>query len=399
MLFQVSQISPTVELVFSNADEFINVYPSYHQSGDQIYANVVNADWYIYGTQYRWETPYYDIKDDTVPVVQLIYSYNATQAERQAQYQAFKNITAVETVKGKFYLYTPTRPASTFRIRYRVLNKMDLAIPLNKYYGIGIGYQADYESLTAQMTAINPVTNSRILLSGVLPVAKEYQAGVVPGGMLARLEKLESAYNDDFNQPYRIKGYASAESATPQTTYYADINAVQSVSADTWYKECEVWTITDASDFTTAAHLFYQQRATGLNLIHVYTGNVTTFSYALAANSLLQTITGLHLLDTHNVTDISYMFAEDTLLERVDLGSCCLDKVENVEGLFKNCTHLTYINVSSIDFTKEINGVMLIEQSDIFTGVPNNCTIWVGGQTQSDVIRGKYPNLTGITYN
>lgn len=399
MLFKVSQVSPTVELVFTDVDDFINVYPSYHQAGDPIYANVVNSDWYIYGTQYRWETPYYNIKEDTVPVIQLIYSYNATQAERQAQYQAFRSITAVETVNGKLYLYTATRPSSTFRIRYRILNKIDLAIPLNRYYGIGIGYQANYDEVVAQMTAVNPVTNARITMTGLIPIAQEYQAGVVPGGVLARLKKLESAYNFDFPQPYRIAGYSSASAVTPQTTYYADIGSVRAVPADTWYKDCEIWTVTDATDFTTASHLFYQQRATRLNLEHVYTGNVTTFSYALAANSLLQDITGLPLLDTHSATDISYMFADDSVLERIDLGSCCLDKIDTAEGLFKNCTSLNYIDVSSIDFTKVVNDTPIIDQPDIFTGVPNACTIWVGGQAQYEAVHAKYPNLTGITYN
>lgn len=399
MLFTVSQVSPAVELVFDQADDYINVYPAYHQSGNEIYANVVNTDWYIYGTQYRWETPYYDIKEDTVPVIQLIYSYNATQAERQAQYRAFKSITAVETVNGKLYLYTQARPAVTFRIRYRILNRMDLAIPLNRYYGIGLGYQATYDQVSAQMTALNPVTGTTIFLTGLMPIASAGKAGIVSGDVLARLQKLESAYDSEFTQPYRITGYASAGAATPQTTYYADITAIQGVTADTWYKECEIRTITGASDFTTAAHLFYQQRATDLNLIHVYTGKVTTFSYALAANSLLRNITGLQLLDTHNTIDISYMFSDDAVLEEVDLGACCLDKVENIEGLFKNCSSLTRIDVSSIDFTKIVNGIMLIEQNDIFIGVPNDCTIWVGGQVQAEVIRGKYPNLTGITYN
>lgn len=399
MLFKVSQVSPTVELVFTDVDDFINVYPSYHQAGDPVYANVMNSDWYVYGTQYRWETPYYYLKDDTVPVIQLIYSYNATEAERQAQYRAFKSITAVETRNRKLYLYTDVRPSTNFRIRYRILNKVDLAIPLNRHYGIGIGYQSNYDEVETQMTAFNPVTNSRITMTGLIPVAREYQAGILPGGVLARLKKLEAAYNTDFSKPYRIAGYPSATASASQTTYYADVSSVQAVPADTWYKDCEIWTVTDATDFITASHLFYQQRATSLNLEHVYTGNVTTFSYALAANSLLQNIVGLPLLDTHSTTDISYMFSDDSALERVDLGSCCLDKVDTVEGLFKNCTNLNYIDVSSIDFTKVVNASPIIDQPDIFTGVPDDCTIWVGGQEQYKAIHKKYPNLTGITYN
>ena len=139
MLFKVSQISPAVELVFSDAERFINVYPAYHQNGDLIYANVNPAAWILIGTEYRWETTFMGITDTTVPVIQLIYSYNATQAQRQQQYEAFKAITSVETVENKLYLRAPIRPSVPFRIRYRRLDRMDLAIPLNRYLGVGLG--------------------------------------------------------------------------------------------------------------------------------------------------------------------------------------------------------------------------------------------------------------------
>lgn len=399
MYFNVSQVSQSVELVFANTDEFINVYPSYHQTSGLVYVNVESSDWSLVGTQYQWETSYYDINSETVPVIQLVYAYNATQAEKQAQYAAFREIKAVETIENKLYLYANSRPGN-FRIRYRLLNKRDLAIPLNRLFGVGIGYKASYSNLSGYLTAINPITNQTTPLMGNIPVADVGTAGVVSGDIIPRLLKLEGDYNSRLTQPYCIIGYDSASAASPITTYYSDITAIQSVSANTWYKECELWTKTDASDFTTAVHMFYQQQATVLNLTHIYTGSVTTFNYALAANVLLQNIIGLQLLDTHNATDISYMFSGDTALEEIDLSSCCFDSVTDIEGLFKNCTGLQEINVTSIDFTKiGVGNVSLIEQSDVFTGVPNNCTIWVAGENQRDAILAEYPNLTGITYN
>lgn len=400
MRFVVSQISPTIELVFADTEEFINVYPTYHQKSGLIYANVNSTDWVVSGTQYRWETTYPDITVDTVPVIQLVYSYNATASEKQEQYAAFRLVKVVETLEGKLRLYVDTKPTVNFRIRYRLLDKMDLAIPLNRMFGVGLGYQASYNEMTSYLTSINPITGQSLLLSSLVPMASTGTSGIVSADIIARLLKLEDSYNVTMNQPYRIIGYDSASAASPITTYYADITAMQGISADTWYKECEIWTTTDASDFTTAFHMFYQQQATVLNLTHVYTGNVETFSYALAANVLLQSIVGLQLLNTSKAYDISYMFADDVALEEVDLSSCDLSRVTNIEGLFKNCSSLQKINVSSIDFTALGQGdVALIEQPDIFTGVPDNCVIWVAGETQRTAILDNYPNLTGITYN
>lgn len=400
MLFKVSQISPAVELVFSDAEKFINVYPAYHQNGDLIYANVNPAAWNLIGTEYRWETTFTGITDTTVPVIQLIYSYNATQAQRQQQYEAFKTITSVETVANKLYLRAPIRPNVPFRIRYRRLDRMDLAIPLNRYIGIGLGINPNHDSTDLSMTALNPLTGQSLLLTSRLQGAKVGYAGAMTSDMVARILKLEDTYNETFTQPYRIKGYSSASAATPITTYYADIASVQAVAQGTWYKECVIYSTTDAPDFTTAVRLFYQQQATVLNLTHVYTGNVTSFNYALAANVLLQDIKGLQLLDTHKATDISYMFANDSSLESIDVGTCDFGNVLNVEGLFKGCTSLQYLDVRSIDFTKtDGQGTTLIEQPDVFTGVPDSCEIWVGGQVQRDAIIAVYPNLTGITYN
>ena len=400
MLFKVSQISPAVELVFSDAERFINVYPAYHQNGDLIYANVDPASWNLIGTEYRWETTFIGITDTTVPVIQLIYSYNATPAQRQQQYEAFRSITSVETVENRLYLRSPVRPSVPFRIRYRRLDRMDLAIPLNRYLGIGIGTSADYDSVDLSMTALNPLTGQSLLLTSRLQEAGIGYAGVMTSNMVARIRKLEDNYNQTLEQPYRIDGYSSASAATPITTYYADIASVQAIAQGTWHKECAIYSITEAPDFTTAVRLFYRQQATVLDLIHVYTGNVESFSYALAANVLLQEIKGLSLLDTHKATDISYMFTEDSSLESIDLGICDFRNVLNIEGLFKGCTGLQYLDVRSLDFTKKDgNGIALIEQPDVFTGVPDSCEIWVGGQAQRDVIIAVYPNLTSITYN
>lgn len=400
MLFQVSKVSSTVELVFSELNAAINVYPAYHQKGDLIYRNVDSSAWTVSGTRYIWETPLADIRDDTIPVIQLIYSDKSTTKERQEQYAAFKTITAVETITGRLRLYAPTRPGSNFRIRYRILNKLDLAIPLNRFFGVGLGYSSDYEELYSYLTAINPVTGSTTHLTSTIPIATYNKSGVMPGGLYSRLAKLENLYDNTLEKSYRIEGYPSPEAVNPIVTYYETLEEFHSIAADTWYGDCEVRTRTNVSDFTSADYMFYQQQATGLDLTHIYTGNVTTFRYALAANSKLTDIIGLHLLDTHKATDISYMFANNPALKSLDLSSLCLTSVQNIEGLFCNCTGLEYLDVRSIDFRPKTARIPnLMEQPYVFDGVPDNCIIKVSGSDHRDAILAKYPNLTNITYN
>lgn len=400
MLFTVSQISPDVELVFANTDKFINVYPAYHQVGELNYRNVNYSDWSVVGSQYRWVAALPGITADTVPVIQLVYSYNATQSQKQQQYAAFKSVSAVETVEGMLYLYATIPPSSSFRIRFRILNRFDLAISLNRVFGVGLSCAAEYNGLQMLMSAINPINNQIVQLMCSIPEASENAAGAMPAGIMGRIKKLEDIYDMTLSQPYRIDGYDSSAAATPISTYYADITFVQGIPASTWYKSCSIYTKTDAADFTTAYRLFYQQQATVLDLTHIYTGKVLTFSYALAANGLLQNIIGLDLLDTHSAIDISYMFAEDTALTDLDLSSWCVINLENIEGLFKNCTSLATLNVSNIDFTKvDSSDIRLIDQPDVFTGVPDSCTIQVGGQAQFQAIHEVYPNLTGLVYD
>lgn len=404
MLFKVSQISATVELVFDNAEKLINVYPAYHQVGNLIYQNIDSDKWTVLGGQYVWEINTFGVSNDTIPAIQLIYSNNTTSTDKQRQYQAFSSISAVETIPGKIRLYSPYKPAVSFRIRYRILNKLDLAIPLNRYYAVGLGFTSESGRMYAQLTGYNPVANSNVVLSTIIPEGDIGTPGIMPPDIMARLEKMEAFYNTTMTQSYCIEGYASEADEEPTTTYYASWSDYKTIPANTWYKECSVRTRTDAKDFTTAERLVYQQQTTVLNLTHVYTGNVKTFKRALAANAKLQKIIGLELLDTRNVTDMSYMFQNDVALTAIDLSSWDTTNVQNITGLFSGCTHLKSIDMRSFDFIKiRATGASadgpLIDQPDIFKNVPDNCAIWVSGSEQRDAVLSKYPNLTNVTYN
>lgn len=397
MLFRVSQISPDVELVFANADKYINVYPSYHQVGGLNYRNVNQVDWEAVGNQYRWSAPMPQITDETIPVIQLVYSYNATDSQQQQQYVAFRSITSVETVSGSLHLYVPIRPSVDFRIRFKILNKMDLAILLNRMFAIGTGYVPEREVVQSLLTGYNPTTGISGVISGIIPAVTNARAGVAPAGILSRLAKLEGIYNQSLQAPFKIESYNNG-SLVQSDTYLSQAD-ICNIPSGTWEHDCVIYTSTDAV-FTDAARLFYQQHAETLDLTHVYSGNVVSFSYALACNGMLESITGLDLLDTHSAEDISYMFLDDAQLETIDLSNLNLDNVTNIEGLFKGCGGTMTIKIPNLDFTKiGVGGVPLIEQPDVFTDLRPSCTIWVGGEAQREAIQAQYPGLYFIAYN
>lgn len=393
MLFTVSQISPDVELVYANADKYISVYPPYHQKSDLIYQNVNVSDWTVVGTRYRWSTTFYGITDDTVPVIQLVYSYDATQEQKNQQYAAFKVITQVETTTGKLYFYAPTCPPVNFRIRYRILDKLDLAISLNRGLVVGAGFSSEIEQVRAILSSYNPVSGNIQTLSAEIPAGTARTCGSMPAGYSSRLKKLEMRIDDlqfSSGRSFKVVGYQDSLLSALVTEEYA---AVSDIASDTWYGDCVIQSRAVNPGFTDASDMLKSQSITNLDLSCLYTETAEDMSYMLADMSDLETITGLELLDTRSATDISYMFSDDVSLLEVDLSTWITHSLTNIEGLFKGCTSLTRIDVSSFDFTN------LISQPDIFTGIPNDCIIYVNGQAQYDLVHTAYPNLTGITYN
>ena len=393
MLFTVSQISPDVELVYANADKYISVYPPYHQKSDLIYQNVNISDWTVVGTRYRWSTTFYGITDDTVPVIQLVYSYDATQEQKNQQYAAFKVITQVETTTGKLSFYAPTCPPVNFRIRYRILDKLDLAISLNRGLVVGAGFSSEIEQVRAILSSYNPVSGNVQTLSAEIPAGTARTCGSMPAGYSSRLKKLERRIDDlqfSSGRSFKVVGYQDSLLSTPVTEEYA---TVSDIASDTWYGDCAIQSRAFNPGFTDASDMLKSQYITNLDISCLYTETVEDMSYMLADMSDLETVTGLELLDTRSATDISYMFSDDVSLLEVDLSTWITHSLTNIEGLFKGCVSLTRIDVSSFDFTN------LISQPDIFTGIPNDCIIYVNGQAQYDLVHAAYPNLTGITYN
>ena len=80
----------------------------------------------------------------------------------------------------------------------------------------------------------------------------------------------------------------------------------------------------------------------------------TTFRW-FCGMSNLTTISGLMLLNTTQVTDMQYMFKDCSSLTTLDLSSFNTDKVTNMYAMFNNCSSLTSLDLSSFNTKKVAN--------------------------------------------
>lgn len=397
MNFIVQSISSSVELVYQNEQAVINVYPQYHQVGDYVYTTLQPSDWSLTSAGYAAQIPNGLITTDSIPMIQLVYTTDTSH--RADELNIFNHLTQVTTLSGKMFLYCSIRPTVNIRLRFRVLNKFDLAVFLNRYFANGIGFSIDDDStVSAVLTAYNPTKQSVNQLSAQIPVCSTRQSGTMTPDLFNRLAKLESAYNAgfEFQKKFRIKGYATSSGGSEISTEYADYAAVIAISANTWYQECVIESVSEDVTFTTAELLFNNQGATSLDITRLYTSNVTDMNHMLADNADLEEIIGLPNLMTSRVTDMSYMFENDTSLTHIDLSALRLNNLTTIEGMFKNCSALQELRLTSINFMAQPNDY-LYEQPDIFTGIPNNCHVIVNTEVEATMIRDTYPNLTNVT--
>ena len=148
--------------------------------------------------------------------------------------------------------------------------------------------------------------------------------------------------------------------------------------------------------FITAERLFSNQDATSVDLTRLFTSNVTDMNHMLADNSQLTQIIGLRCLMVSEVSDMSYMFENDSALTSLDLSALHLNNLENIEGMFKGCSALQELRLTSIHFLSG-DYQPLYQQSDIFTGIPDDCHIIVNTDEEATAIYQEYPNLTNVT--
>lgn len=396
MLFRVAGVNNSVELVYDNQESLINVYPAYHQIGDFQYQEIKSSDWTLPGTLYQYDIPSFLVNSDTIPLIQLVYFINSTTANRQQQYDAYKMLQEIETVEGHIYLRTNVRTSVDYRIRFRALNKQDLAITLNRSYTTGIAFQGGPEQLDSILLGYNPVSRATQNFYISVPTSDSRTTGAMPAGLeqrLAKLECLEAANLLQAGKNFKVTGYTSLAAVDAVSEYYTTIVDMQAVTADYWFRECSIMSRPGDTSFTDASEIFKEQQVTVLDLTLFYSNYVEDFSYSFSQNSALTSIQGLDLMSTKSATNMSYMFYNDSSLLELDLSDWITEYLTNIEGMFSGCTSLQKLDVSSFNF------VDLIDQPDIFKDVPDSCEIWVGGSEQYDLIHTAYPNLTNIQYN
>ena len=397
MTFIVQAVSSTVELVYQNANSFINVYPQYHQVGNYIYAVIQPSQWIPVKSEYQASILSSMTNLETIPIIQLVYT--STLSNNSEELRIFRNFKRIQTMSGKIVISCSIKPTVPIRIRFKILNRFDLAERLNRYISVGIGFSVDDDYDTqAVLTGYNPISQATTYLAAQLPQCTNQQSGIVRPEFLDRLAKLEYGYNQTFgvSNTFRIIGYASSSGGSAITTEYADYESVRAVAKNSWYQECSIESISDALSFTNAAFLFSKQQAVSLDMTRLYTQHVVDFSHMLSDNPNLKKIIGLEHLITDSAKDISHMFENNTSLTHVDLSHLRLKQVTNIEGLFKGCSSLTEINFTSILFSAAGRSY-LYSQPDIFTGVPDDCHIIVADAETQVMIMKTYPNLTNVT--
>lgn len=397
MDFIVAGISSSVELVYQNEDAIVNVYPQYHQVGDFIYVNIQPNQWVLTSDGYQALLNESTSGPDSVPMIQLVYTVDVSS--RAAELNIFQHFTRISTMTGKVAIFCSIQPTIQIRLRYRILNRFDLAVFCNRYFAIGMGFMVNSDhTTTAALTGYNPVRQVSSILETVVPDCSFYQSGFMHPEILCRLLKLEHGYDLTFGNSncFKIRGYSTSSGGSEIITEYADYAAVVAIAADTWYQNCGIQSVSDDATFTTAEALFAHQQANSLDITQLYTQHVTDFNHMLADNPNLSDIIGLDCLITDSAQDISYMFENDTSLTRLDLSSLRLNQVGNIEGLFKGCSSLTEIIVTSINFSS-LDYPELYTQPDIFTGVPDDCHIVTNTEEEANKISSVYPNLTNVT--
>lgn len=397
MNFIVQAISSSVELVYQNEEAVVNVYPQYHQVGDYVYTTISSSSWILTSTGYQAQVLNGQITVESIPMIQLVYTSDTSH--RAEELNIFKHFTQVTTLNGKMFIYCSVNPTVNIRLRFRVLNRFDLAVFLNRYFANGIGFSIGSDSsVNAVLTAYNPTKQSVNQLSAQIPMCSTRQSGTMTPDLFNRIAKLESAYNSGFDsqKTFRIKGYATSSEGSEISTEYADYTAVIAVAANTWYQDCVIESVSDDISFLTAANLFNNQGAITLDITRLYTPYVTDMNHMLSDNADLEEIFGLRNLMVSKVTDMSYMFENDASLGYIDLSALRLNNLTNIEGMFKNCSSLQELRLTSINFMTQTN-TYLYEQPDIFTGIPNNCHVIVNTDVEATMIRNTYPNLTNVT--
>ena len=102
----------------------------------------------------------------------------------------------------------------------------------------------------------------------------------------------------------------------------------------------------------------------------------------------LKEIIGINDIDVSNASLANGVFSNCSSLEELDISNWALTCSTN--SMFGNCTSLQKLDISSLELTG------LTSTTNMFTGVPDNCLIYVKDQTQKDWFTTNYSNLTNV---
>ena len=126
------------------------------------------------------------------------------------------------------------------------------------------------------------------------------------------------------------------------------------------------------------------------------TSSVKDMSYLFVGNSKLTKIINFNKIDTSNVENMAGMFMNCTNLSSIDLNGINTSKVTNMESMFMFCKSLTELDLSTFNMSNVSNAkTMFMEATSLRTiytsgdwalgetalsgGMFNNCTSLVGG--------------------
>ena len=156
----------------------------------------------------------------------------------------------------------------------------------------------------------------------------------------------------------------------------------------------------DTTNVTSMSSMFSGCNA--LRNIDVSTFNTSNVTEMSSMFSACKAITRLDLsnFNTSKVTTCGYLFDGCSALEYIDLSSATFDVLGNVQyagkgsyDMFRNCTSLKYINISSWDLA---NISQYCNTSRMFNTIPADCEIIVKNQAAKDWILTQRSDLTNV---
>lgn len=155
-------------------------------------------------------------------------------------------------------------------------------------------------------------------------------------------------------------------------------------------------TLLDTTDVTSMGAMFYQIKASTLDVSSFNTSNVTSFIQMFRDCSNLSTLTGTADWDTSNVTNMSSMFSDCSALSTVDAANWNTAKVTTMNAMFQNCKTLATLSISSWNTAKVTDMSYMFYNCPALTSL--NLNSWsTGNVTDMTAMFQQCQGLTSLT--